>query len=191
MLPFNQLKRQVIPRRDPSGGSAQPGRWLSHPEWNAWLQLLATFTLLPAALDSQLQREAGMNHFEFGVMVALSREPGRSLQLKDLAVVTNGSLSRLSHVISRLEERGWVRRASGPSGRATQAVLTNAGHRELMAAGPIHFQEVRRLVFDVLTPEEVKALEHVAGRINVGLLGEIRLGKLARGVRKRSVRQST
>jgi hypothetical protein len=46
-------------------------------------------------------------------------------------------------------------------------------------------------VFDVLTLEEVKALEHVAGRINVGLLGEISLGKLARGVRKRSARQST
>jgi DNA-binding MarR family transcriptional regulator len=131
-----------------------------------------------------------MSHFEFSVMVALSRQPGRSLQLKDLAVVTNGSLSRLSHVISRLEERGWVRRVSGPSRRATLAVLTSAGQRELMVAGPIHFREVRRLVFDVLTPADVKALEHVAGRINVGLLGEITLGKLARGVRKRSVRQS-
>jgi hypothetical protein len=56
------------------------------------------FTLLPAALDSHLQREAGMSHFEFSVMGSLSREPGRRLQLKDLAVVANGSLSRLSHV---------------------------------------------------------------------------------------------
>jgi DNA-binding MarR family transcriptional regulator len=151
--------------------------------------LVGTFTLLPAALDSQLQRDAGMSHFEFGVMAALSRQPGRSLQLKDLAVVANGSLSRLSHVISRLEGRGWVRRASGPKGRATQAVLTDEGYRKLMATGPIHFQEVRRLVFDVLTPEEVKALEHVTGRINVGLFGEINLGKLARGLRERSTRQ--
>jgi DNA-binding MarR family transcriptional regulator len=188
---FQQLKRQVIPRRDQGGRAAQPDRWLSRTEWSAWLQLLATFTRLPAALDSQLLREAGMSHFEFGVMAALSRQPGRSLQLKDLAVVTNGSLSRLSHVISRLEQRGWVRRASGPRSRATHAVLTNEGYRKLMATGPIHFQEVRRLVFDVLTPEEVKALEHVAGRINVGLLGEISLGKLARGVRQRSMRQST
>jgi len=132
-----------------------------------------------------------MSHFEFSVMVTLSRQPGRSLQLKDLAMVANGSLSRLSHVISRLEERGWVQRASGPKSRATHAVLTNAGHRELVAAGPIHFREVRRLVFDALTSEEVKALEHVAGRINVGLLGEISLGKLARGVRQRAMRQST
>src|SRR5207302_11369063 len=114
------------------------------------------------------------------------RQPGRSLQLKDLAVVANGSLSRLSHVISRLEARGWVRRASGPKARATQAVLTNEGYRRLMGAGPIHVREVRRLVFGVLTPEQVKALEDVAGRINAGLIGETNLGQLARGVRKRS-----
>jgi DNA-binding MarR family transcriptional regulator len=120
-----------------------------------------------------------MSHFEFEVMVALSREPGRRLQLKDLAVVANGSLSRLSHVISRLEGRAWVRRRTGTRGRATHAELTDEGYRKLMATGPIHLREVRRLVFDVLTPEEVKALRQVTGRINSGLLSEIDLGSLA------------
>jgi DNA-binding MarR family transcriptional regulator len=189
-VPFKQLKRQVIPRPDPGSTPGPALRQLNHREWGAWLQLVGTFTLLPAALDSQLQRDAGMSHFEFGVMAALSRQSGRSLQLKDLAVVANGSLSRLSHVISRLEGRGWVRRASGAKGRATHAVLTDEGYRKLMEAGPVHFREVRRLVFDVLTPEQVKALEHVTGRINAGLLGDISLGKLARGVRQRSARQS-
>src|SRR5713226_3993298 len=173
MLMFKQLKGQVIP-------AAKPVRWLNNLEWSAWLQLLATFTLLPAAIDSSLQRRAGMTHFEFGVMAALSRQPGRRLQLKDLAVLANGSLSRLSHVISRLERRGWVRRTSGTKGRATHAELTDEGYRKLMAAGPIHFREVRRLVFDVLTPDEVKALKQVTGRINAGLLGEINLGTLTR-----------
>src|SRR5256712_7846000 len=100
---------------------------------------MATFTLLPAAIDSQLQREAGMSHFEFGVMAALSRQPGRRLQLKDLAVVANGSLSRLSHVISRLERQGWVRRVSGANGRAANAALTGKGYRKPMEAGPDHF----------------------------------------------------
>jgi DNA-binding MarR family transcriptional regulator len=152
---------------------------------------VGTFTLLPAALDSQLQRDAGMSHFEFGVMAALSRQPGWSLQLKDLAVVANGSLSRLSHVISRLERRAWVRRRTGTKGRATHAELTNEGYSKLMAAGPIHFREVRRLVFDVLTPEEVKALKQVTGRINAGLLGEISLGTLANRTQERSMRQSS
>ncbi len=121
-----------------------------------------------------------MSHFEFGVMASLSRQPGRRLQLKHLAVMANGSLSRLSHVISRLERRGWVRRASGAKGRATHAELTDEGYAKLLEVGPIHFREVRRLVFDVLTPEEVKALEQVTSRINAGLLDEFGLGTLAR-----------
>jgi len=129
-----------------------------------------------------------MSHFEFEVMVALSRQPGRRLQLKDLAVVSNGSLSRLSHVISRLEGRAWVRRRTGTTGRVTHAELTDEGYRKLMATGPIHLREVRRLVFDVLTPEEVKALGHVTGRINSGLLGEIDLGSLARRTGARAKR---
>jgi len=175
------LKRQLIPSQS-----------LQHREWSAWLQLVTTFTLLPAALDTQLQRDAGMSHFEFEVMVALSRQPDRRLQLKDLAVLANGSLSRLSHVVSRLEARAWVRRTSGTRGRATYAQLTDKGYRKLMEAGPIHLTEVRRLVFDVLTPEEVKALRQVTGRINAGLLGPaVRFGALARGTRERSTRQSS
>jgi len=155
-------------------------RGLNNHEWSAWLQLTAMFTLLPAALDSQLQREAGMTHFEFIVMAALSRQPGRRLQLKDLAQIANGSLSRLSHVISRLERQGWVRRVSKNEGRATNAELTDKGFRTLREAGPIHFQEVRRLVFDVLTPEEVKDLRRLTSRLNASLLPETNLGPLAR-----------
>ena len=132
-----------------------------------------------------------MSHFEFGVMAVLSRQSDRSLQLKELAIGVNGSLSRLSHVISRLERRGWVRRTHGTKGRATHAELTDEGYRKLMAAGPIHFREVRRLVFDVLTPEDVKAMKQVTGRINAGLLGELDLGTLAKQTRVRAKRQSS
>jgi len=165
-------------------------RGLDNHEWSAWLQLTAMFTLLPAALDSQLQREAGLTHFEFIVMAALSRQPGRRLQLKDLALIANGSLSRLSHVISRLERQGWVRRVSKNAGRATNAELTDRGLRKLREAGPIHFQEVRRLVFDVLTPEEVKDLRRLTSRLNAGLLPETNLGPLARGTRASALRDA-
>jgi DNA-binding MarR family transcriptional regulator len=184
------LKRQLIPKPN-SEQPPRPLRWLNNHEWSAWLHLMATFTLLPAAIDSQLQREAGMSHFEFGVMAALSRQPGRRVQLKDLAVIANGSLSRLSHVISRLEEQGWVRRVSGTKGRATNAELTDKGYKKLMEAGPIHFQEVRRLVFDVLTPQEVKDLKRVTSRLNAGLVPETNLGPLARRIRASALRQSS
>ena len=148
------------------------------------------FTLLPAALDSQLQREAGMTHFEFVVMAALSRQRAHRIQLKQLAMIANGSISRLSHVISRLERHGWVRRVRRNEGRATDAELTDAGLRKLRETGPIHFQEVRRLVFDVLTPEEVKDLQRLTGRLNAGLLPETDLGPLGRRTRARALREA-
>jgi DNA-binding MarR family transcriptional regulator len=189
LISWNDLKRQPIPQ--PSSAQApQPLPGLNNHEWSAWLQLTAMFTLLPAALDSQLQREAGMTHFEFIVMAALSRQPGRRLQLKDLALIANGSLSRLSHVISRLERQGWVRRLSKNEGRATNAELTDKGLRKLREAGPIHFQEVRRLVFDVLTPEEVKDLRRLTSRLNAGLLPETNLGPLARRTRAGALRDA-
>jgi hypothetical protein len=66
--------------------------------------------------------------------------------------------------------------------------LTEKGYKKLMATGPIHLREVRRLIFDVLTPQEVRSLGQVTGRINAGLFGEINLGALARRPRERSMR---
>lgn len=90
-----------------------------------------------------------------------------------------------------LERKGWVRRVSGTRGRATNAELTDKGYGKLMQAGPVHFQEVRRLVFGVLTPEEVKDLRRVTGRLNAGLIRETNLGPLARRTRASALRQSS
>lgn len=144
-------------------------RWLNENERRAWLGLGSTFMLLSAALDSQLQREAGMSFFEYSVLAVLSEQPDRSLQLKDLAVLANGSLSRLSHVITRLERRGWVQRSSATTGRATYARLTELGYEKVVETAPMHVAEVRRLVFDVLSPDQVGALEEITIRINAAI----------------------
>src|SRR3954453_15434280 len=85
-------------------------RWLDDEEMSAWLALNGGILLLPAALDSQMQRDNGITMFEDLVMAMLSEAPGRPRQLKRLASVTNGSPPRLSHVVTRLERRDWVRR---------------------------------------------------------------------------------
>src|ERR671932_2729164 len=92
----------------------QPGepRWLDDEEMSAWLALNGVILLLPAALDSQMQRDNGITMFEYLVLAMLSEAPERTLQLKELARVTNGSLSRLSHVVTRLERRDWGRRGT-------------------------------------------------------------------------------
>src|SRR5262245_21204699 len=107
--------------------------------------------LLPAALESQLQRDSGLTHFGYWVMAMLSESPDRSRRMSELAALAHGSQSRLSHTVAKLEERGWVRRErAGADGRGFTAVLTDAGYDTIVGAAPGHVEEVRRLVFDVL-----------------------------------------
>src|ERR1700712_3381591 len=94
--------------------------WLDDDEQRAWRQMAAVMTLLPAALDAQLQREAGLTQFSYLTMAMLSETPGRSVPMSTLAALVSSSLSRLSHVVSRLEAQGWVVREPSPeSGRVT------------------------------------------------------------------------
>jgi DNA-binding MarR family transcriptional regulator len=107
---------------------------------------------LPAALDVQLQRDSGLSYFEYMVLAMLSERPGRTMRMSELAAVTNASLSRLSHVASRLEKQNYLRREPCPGdGRAINAVLTDAGMAKVVAAAPGHVATVRRLVFDAMT----------------------------------------
>jgi DNA-binding MarR family transcriptional regulator len=141
-------------------------RWLDEDEQRAWRQLAGLFTVLPAALDAQLQRDAGLTHFEYGVMSALSEAPGRTLRMGCLAGLANGSLSRLSHVAGRLEKKGWLTRRPDPdNGRYTLATLTDDGWDQVVAAAPGHVGAVRRVVFDALTPEQVDQLREIGARV--------------------------
>jgi DNA-binding MarR family transcriptional regulator len=137
-------------------------RWLSDGEQQAWRRLAAVTMLLPAALESQLQRDADLTHFGYWVMAMLSEAPGRSLRMSELAAMSNGSQSRLSHLIARLESLGWVRRErSEEDGRGFIAVLTDEGYAKVVETAPGHVAEVRSLVFDTLTPEQVAALDEI------------------------------
>jgi DNA-binding MarR family transcriptional regulator len=141
-------------------------RWLDDDEQRAWRRLAAVVLKLPSALEAQLQRDSGMSHFEYWVIALLSEAPDRTLRLSRLAAQANASLSRVSHVTTRLEKRGWVTRRRFPDdARATLAVLTNAGWEQVVAAAPGHVEAVRRLVFDALTPGDVKELARICDAI--------------------------
>ncbi len=139
--------------------------WLSPEEQRDWRALVALMMTLPAALDAQLKRDAGVNAFEFHVLARLSDAPNHALVLSDLATLCQGSLSRLSHAITRLEQAGWVeRRACGP-GRRVEARLTDDGWAKLKEIAPGHVREARRLVVDVLTPGQLAAIGEAARAI--------------------------
>jgi DNA-binding MarR family transcriptional regulator len=141
-------------------------RWLTAAEGEAWLVLATVLMRLPNALDAQLSRDQGLSHFEYAVLASLSQAPERTLRMSDLAAATEGSLSRLSQVVARLEKRGWVRRCPDPTdGRYTLATLTTDGWNKVVAAAPGHVEEVRRLVFNALTQRQVGQLTDLSRRI--------------------------
>jgi DNA-binding MarR family transcriptional regulator len=141
-------------------------RWLDEDELQAWLKLAGVMLKLAPALDSQLQRDSDLTHFDYLCLAMLSETEDRTLRMSELAARVNASLSRLSHVVSKLEKRGMVVRKPSPeSRRVTLATLTEQGWQTLVAAAPGHVGTVRSLVFDGLTPEDVEALHRIAGHI--------------------------
>ena len=149
---------------------AEEPRWLSEDELQTWMALVALMVRMPAALDSQLLRDSGLTLFEYGVLAHLSGAPEGCRRMSDLAVMANGSRSRLSHVVSRLEAQGLVRRESGAGGgRVTLAVLTEQGRAKLVESAPGHVTHVRELVFDRLTPTQQQRLRQAARQLLAGL----------------------
>ena len=140
--------------------------WLTDDEQAAWRPFVSLLFRFPALLDAQLQREAGISHFDYMVLSQLSEAPGRTLRMSELAALASGSVSRLSHVVSRLEAKGWVRRESSPGdGRFINAVLTDPGWQKIVETAPGHVAAVRRLLIDALAPEELRSLGQTCAQI--------------------------
>lgn len=125
----------------------------------AWLALVWTSELLPAALDAQLQSDSEMTHFEFMVLSTLQQANGASLRTKDLAAAVNATVPRMSRVVGKLAERDLVERVEGGTdARVVNVRLTSTGRRRLIRAVPAHIDLVKGLVIDQLTPAELQAL---------------------------------
>ena len=141
-------------------------RWLSAEQLQAWVKFVAVVELLPGALDGQLQRDAGLTHFEYFTLAMLSEAPNRTLRMTQLAAATNSTLPRLSHVASRLETRGFLERTPCPEDRrATNASLTEEGWKKVVATAPGHVATVRENVVDALDDTDIADLDRVMAKL--------------------------
>ena len=144
-----------------SSHTSEP-RWLDAEEQKAWRAWLFSSMLLQDRLDRELTHETGISHAYYEILVALSEAPDRMLRMSQLADRCLSSRSRLSHAVSRLEERGWVRREVCESdGRGQLAVLTDAGFAALEAAAPVHVTGVRTHLFDQLSPQQIENMRDI------------------------------
>ena len=157
-----------VPGEDTSAPLGAPScpavetRWLDMDEQRAWRAWLYSHMLLAERLERELTRQTGISNAYYEILVQLSETPGRALRMSELADRCLSSRSRLSHAVSRLEERGWVQRqVCAEDGRGQLAVLTDAGFAALEAAAPVHVESVRTHLFDQLTPEQVTAMREI------------------------------
>jgi len=140
--------------------------WLNPGELASWLSVVRLITRLPSAIDAQLQRDAGLSMVEYMTMAMLADSPEWTLRMSELAERTSTSLSRLSHLVKRLESRNYVRREPDPTdGRFTNAILLPPGMRLLESAAPAHVAFIRHLIVDNLSSESLRRMGRDADRI--------------------------
>jgi DNA-binding MarR family transcriptional regulator len=146
--------------------AAKRARWLTAEEEQGWRAVAMVLHKVSWALECQLEQDSDLSFIEYHALARLSEERDRSLRMSELAVLTNSSLSRLSHLVTRLEKWGFVRRERGRSdGRFTIATLTKAGYAKLVASAPAHVAAVRQLVINEFSPTELDQLREYCERI--------------------------
>lgn len=150
---------------------AGPTPWLTDDEQETWRALIVLVQGLESSLDRQLQRDAGMPHAYYGILVMLSEAEEGTLRMSELARRLRFSQSRLTHAVSAMARQGWVRRERCPTdGRGFNAVLEPSGRAALAAAAPGHVAEVRRLVFDRLDVDAQHRLRDACQTLLTGLV---------------------
>lgn len=144
--------------------------WLNADEKEAWTGLVSLMLLLPGRLEAPLQQEAGLSLFDYLVLSHVSEAADRRIRMSELAHLANGSLSRLSNVVKRFEQRGWVVRSPDPDdGRYTIATLTDEGYEVVVAAAPAHLRTVRQFVLDPLSDGDLQALTRIAAKLRLSI----------------------
>jgi len=131
-------------------------RWLTAEEQRVWRRWMTLNAQLSATLQRELQDDAGLSTQDYEVLVHLTDNAEGRMRVTDLARLMQWERSRVSHHVTRMERRRLVQRVEcAEDGRGAFVVITLQGRAAIEQAAPGHVNTVRRLVFDVLSPEEV------------------------------------
>jgi len=145
-------------------------RWLDDGEQRAWRGFLDMYAQLTLELGRRLQRDTDLSTADYGVLVHLSEAPDHELRAFELGDALRWEKSRLSHQLKRMEQRGLVQRRTCPTdARGAHVALTEQGRHAIERAAPAHVEEIRRLLFDALTAEQVGQLTAIADAVLANL----------------------
>jgi DNA-binding MarR family transcriptional regulator len=145
---------------------------LSREQNEAWRSLVLVTHVLDDALDRQAQRDGGLPHAYYKVLVFLYESPGKRLTMSELAAQQRYSTSRMTHAVSSMEASGWVRRTRAEhDGRVRYVELTDEGIALVRAVSPRQVEEVREKAFSRLDSVQVSQLAAISLALVEGLDG--------------------
>jgi DNA-binding MarR family transcriptional regulator len=147
--------------------SANGHEFMEPEEWASWTALLLLHRRVVQELDAELRRDHRMAVTEFDVLITLFNAPGRRLGMSALARQAMLSPSGTTHLVTRLERDGLVRRTVDPDdGRKWFTVLTEQGDRRLRAARRTHNAVLRRTFLSLTSPADRRALRELWQRLS-------------------------
>src|SRR4051812_4239044 len=139
---------------------------LEPEEWELWDTWMRAQRLLTRELDRGLQRDCGISKAEFSVLVTLWQAPGRVMRVGELSESLDWDKSRVSHPLTRMENRGFVERTEdGADGRRAGIGLTAEGRRAAQSAIVVHAGNIRHYFLDALTPQQAAAFRAWSGQM--------------------------
>lgn len=133
------------------------------------ITVVGLFAEAHAALGCHLERDLaaeGLPITWYEVLVRLGRTPGCRLRMSDLAQAVALTTSGTTRLVDRIEAAGLIERQPCPSDRrVAYAVLTDAGRDVLRRTTPVHVESIQRHLVDVLTADEIAALERLLRKV--------------------------
>jgi DNA-binding MarR family transcriptional regulator len=162
-----------MPTEPRADGTGTRVAWLAADEQEAWHVYIRLAKMLMRQLDRDLH-PFGLSTNDYEILVELSQAPDLQLRMTELADLTAQSRSRLSHQITRMEDKGLVRRdACAGDKRGTFAVITARGLATVERVTPCHTDTVRRHFIDQVPAPQLAQVTTALGPV-LDRLGRVR-----------------
>lgn len=144
-------------------------KWLTPAEMAAWRTYIETSGDLLRAIEKDLA-PFGLDRGDYQLLAMLSEAPEQRLRMCDLADSLRLTRSGLTRRMDGVLKKKLVTRVqSEEDGRAAYASLTPKGLELLKQVAPEHLESVRRLMIDLLSPSEIKAIASAFSKISKNL----------------------
>jgi DNA-binding MarR family transcriptional regulator len=134
------------------------------------LRIWHAFKLMGEDVMSRVGRDlteaTGLSGADFGILSRLAALGKGEMRQQILARSMGWDKSRLSHQLTRMQERELIERRSEDK-RVVLVVLTSYGQKMLDAARPVHAESVRRNLLSRLSAEQIETIVRVSN-----ILGE-------------------